>query len=47
METQPYKQGQVKHFMIAIWQGINGDSDKGIDYIKWELKDKQILALNF
>ena len=35
-ETQPYKQGQLKHFMIAIWQGMNGNTSQGIDYIKWE-----------
>ena len=42
--TQPYQQGQLKHFMIAIWQGINGDQEgknQGISYIKSEIK-KQI-----
>ena len=47
METQPYKQGQVKHFMIAIWQGINGDSDKGIDYIKWEIERQTNFGAKF
>ena len=37
-DTQPYKQGQLKHFMIAIWQGMNGDKEKGIDYIRWEIE---------
>jgi len=37
-DTQPYKQGQIKHFMIAIWQGMNGNKDQGIDYIKWEIQ---------
>ena len=36
--TQPYKQGQLKHFMIAIWQGMNGNTSQGIDYIKWEIQ---------
>jgi len=37
-DTQPYKQGQLKHFMIAIWHGINGNKAQGIDYIKWEIE---------
>ena len=24
--------------MIAIWQGMNGDKEKGIDYIRWEIE---------
>jgi len=36
--TQPYKQGQLKHFMIAIWHGMNGNTSQGIDYIKWEIE---------
>lgn len=36
--TQPYKQGQLKHFMIAIWNGMNGNNIQGIDYIKWEIE---------
>ena len=39
--TQPYQQGQLKHFMIAIWQGINGDQKRKnqvISYIKSEIK---------
>ena len=23
--TQPYQQGNLKHFMIAVWKGVNGD----------------------
>ena len=41
-KTQPYKQGQLKHFMIAIWHGMHGNNSQGIDYIKWEI-DRQIL----
>ena len=37
-DTQPYKQGQLKHFMIAIWHGMNGNQSQGIDYIKWEIE---------
>ncbi len=37
-KTQPYKQGQLKHFMIAIWHGMNGNTSQGIDYIKWEIE---------
>jgi len=37
-QTQPYKQGQLKHFMIAIWHGMNGNNSQGIDYIKWEIE---------
>ncbi|MQG23980.1 MAG: hypothetical protein FI686_03845 [SAR202 cluster bacterium] len=37
-DTQPYKQGQLKHFMIAIWHGMNGNKAQGIDYIKWEIE---------
>ena len=37
-DTQPYKQGQLKHSMIAIWHGMNGNKAQGIDYIKWEIE---------
>jgi len=37
-QTQPFKQGQLKHFMIAIWNGMNGHNSQGIDYIKWEIE---------
>ena len=37
-DTQTYKQGQLKHFMIAIWHGMNGNKSQGIDYIKWEIE---------
>ena len=35
-KTQPYEQGQLKHFMIAIWKGLNEDSEgaaAGLAYI--------------
>ncbi len=39
-KTQPYEQGQLKHFMIAIWKGMNEDGDEaatGVDYIDKEV----------
>ena len=44
--TQPYEQGNLKHFMIAMWQGLNGTTDEsaqGKDYIWYEVK-RQINA---
>ena len=44
--TQPYEQGNLKHFMIAMWQGLNGTPEKsaqGKDYIRYEV-DRQINA---
>ena len=44
--TQPYEQGNLKHFMIAMWQGLNGtsdESDQGKDYIRYEV-ERQINA---
>ena len=44
--TQPYEQGYLKHFMIAMWQGLNGtsdESDQGKDYIRYEV-ERQINA---
>jgi hypothetical protein len=42
--TQPYEQGNLKHFMIAMWKGQNGDTDEsneGKAYIQYEV-DRQI-----
>ncbi len=44
--TQPYEQGQLKHFMIAIWKGMNEEGDEsaaGIDYVEKEVH-RQIKA---
>ncbi|NQW20213.1 MAG: dihydropteroate synthase [Chloroflexi bacterium] len=44
--TQPYQQGTLKHFQIAMWMGANGDADQaeaGKAYIKYEV-DRQINA---
>ncbi|MEX0761715.1 MAG: dihydropteroate synthase [Dehalococcoidia bacterium] len=27
-KTQPYEQGNLKHFMIAVWKGVHGDADE-------------------
>ena len=38
-KTQPYEQGQIKHFMIAIWKGIHGNADdqeQGTKYVVQE-----------
>ena len=39
-KTQPYEQGQLKHFMIAIWKGMNEEGDEaaaGRGYIEKEV----------
>ena len=49
-KTQPYQQGQAKHFMIAIWKGLFGDSadqDESVDYIKNEIKRQEAAGANF
>ena len=38
--TQPYEQGNLKHFMIAMWKGLNGEEDEsteGKNYIQYEV----------
>jgi len=45
-KAQPYQQGQIKHFMIAVSNGINGNSteaEEGREYIVKEVA-KQIKA---
>jgi 5-methyltetrahydrofolate--homocysteine methyltransferase len=45
-KTQPYEQGMLKHFMIAIWKGLNGDADESAEgkaYIQYEV-NRQIQA---
>ncbi len=49
-KTQPYQQGQAKHFMIAVWKGMYGDSsdqDQAIDYIKNEIFRQEQFGANF
>ncbi|MBM3957303.1 MAG: dihydropteroate synthase [Gemmatimonadetes bacterium] len=45
-ETQPYEDGQVKHFLIAVWKGMHGDpaeQAEGTAYIHFEAR-RQIAA---
>ena len=38
-KTQAYQQGNLKHFMIAVWKGVHGDpreQAEGLAYIHWE-----------
>ncbi len=40
-DTQPYQQGQIKHFMIAAMKGIGGDPDEqkeGAAYVHYEVR---------
>ncbi|MBM01224.1 MAG: hypothetical protein CL762_00680 [Chloroflexi bacterium] len=49
-KTQPYQQGQAKHFMIAVWKGLFGDSqdqEESVDYIKNEIKRQEDAGANF
>ena len=44
--TQPYQQGNLKHFMIAVWKGVNCTGDEAAEgeaYIKYEV-DRQTRA---
>jgi 5-methyltetrahydrofolate--homocysteine methyltransferase len=45
-KTQPYEQGMLKHFMIAIWKGMNEEgeeADSGRRYVEKEIH-RQIAA---
>ena len=45
-ETQPYQQGHIKHFMIAMHKGISDDlveQTEGADYIAYEVR-RQVKA---
>ena len=49
-KTQPYQQGQAKHFMIAIWKGIFGNSEEsedGANYVINEIKRQENFGSNF
>ncbi len=40
-KTQPYQQGNLKHFMIAVWKGVNCDGEdaaEGERYITYEVE---------
>jgi 5-methyltetrahydrofolate--homocysteine methyltransferase len=39
-KKSPYKEGNLKHFMIAVWKGVHGDADEqalGAAYVHWEV----------
>ena len=40
-KTQPYQQGQAKHFMIAIWKGVFGNSEESEDGAKYVINEIQ------
>ena len=45
-KTQPYEQGQIKHFMIAVMKGIgddDGEREQGAEYVRAEVR-KQVRA---
>ena len=45
-DYQPYEQGQIKHFMIALLNGINGspeEKEQGAAYLRCEVR-RQVLA---
>ena len=49
-ETQPYQQGNLKHFMIAVWKGVNGNSndvDEAVDYIRYEILRQEKSGANY
>ncbi len=40
-KKQPYREGNLKHFMFAVWLGVHGDADQqatGAAYVHWEAK---------
>ena len=48
--TQPYQQGQIKHFMIAVSKGINGDlaeQEEGAAYIRYEVERQSEAGAQF
>ena len=49
-KTQPYEQGQIKHFMIAVQKGISGDpeeEEEGTAYIEFEVRRQQAAGAHF
>jgi 5-methyltetrahydrofolate--homocysteine methyltransferase len=50
VNSQPYQQGNLKHFMIAMWKGLNGDDDEsaeGKDYIRYEVNRQIGVGANY
>ena len=49
-EQQPYRLNQVKHFMIAVWKGVNGDDEDqavGTAYIHREVRRQTKAGASF
>lgn len=49
-KTQPYQLGNLKHFMIAVWKGLNGnlsESQEGVDYITYEIKRQEKFGADY
>lgn len=49
-KTQPYEQGQIKHFMIAIWKGVHGNADdqeQGAKYVVQEAQRQEKAGARF
>ena len=48
--TQPYQQGQIKHFMIAMQKGISGDpveEAEGAEYVRYEVRRQAAAGAHF
>ena len=49
-EQQPYRQNQIKHFMIAVWKGLHGDAEEqavGTAYIHREVRRQTEAGASF
>jgi 5-methyltetrahydrofolate--homocysteine methyltransferase len=49
-KTQPYEQGQIKHFMIAVQKGLGGDpaeEAEGTAYIEFEVRRQEAAGAHF
>jgi len=49
-KTQPYEQGQIKHFLIAIMKGISDDPserEEGASYIRSEVRKQTISGAKY
>ena len=49
-DTQPYQQGQIKHFMIAAMKGIGDDPDEreeGAAYVHYEVRRQTAAGASF
>jgi cobalamin-dependent methionine synthase I len=49
-KRQPYKEGNLKHFMIAVYKGVHGDADEqalGAAYVHWEAARQTKAGANY